>query len=77
MVDALRATQSKVLLQSIYAVPLFQPQAADVPTRGDDVDDGITRQLLPGSCVPSVRKRAQAAAGAGRRYGGHILPAHG
>ena len=77
VVDALRAAQSKVLLQNIDAVPLFQTQAADVPPRGDGVDDGIARQLLPGSCVPSVRKRAQAAAGAGRRYGGHILPAHG
>ena len=45
LIHALRAAQTEVFLQLLHAVPLLQPQAAEVSARSGSVDNGIARQL--------------------------------
>ena len=55
LVHALRAAQTEVFLQLLHAVPLLQPQAAEVSARSGSVNDGIARQL------PSLHAASRAA----------------
>ena len=55
LVHALRAAQTEVFLQFLHAVPLLQPQAAEVSARGGNVDNGIARQF------PSLHAASRAA----------------
>lgn len=60
LVHALRAAQkTEVFLQLLHAVPLLQPQAAEVSARGGSVDDGIARQLLSLHAASRAAPKAQ------------------
>ena len=45
-IDALQAGKTEILLQINHAVPVLQPQAADILARGREVEDRVARKLF-------------------------------
>ncbi len=63
LIHVLQAAQTEVFLQLLHAVPLLQPQAAEVSARSGSVDNGIARQL------PSLHAAASRAAPKAQQIG--------